>query len=61
MTCAGVRQLLDSVPGTPGGFLIISKKPKATWRCHLYPSAGDSKDLVTCASRGKMFAVRRVG
>lgn len=60
LTCAGVRQLLDSIPARPGSFLIVSKKPRVTWKCYLYPSAGDSKDLVTCSSRGRKFSVRRV-
>jgi hypothetical protein len=61
LTCAGVRrQLQGGVPATPGNYLFASGKPKVTWKCHLYPSSGDSRNLITCRSGKKQFAIRRV-
>jgi hypothetical protein len=61
LSCDGVKEVLGgSVPAEPGGYLIQTTEPRATWKCHLYPSSGNSKDLLTCADGGRAFAIRRV-
>jgi hypothetical protein len=60
LTCDGVRDLLGGALSEPGGFLIISKSPKATWKCHQYPSSGNSKDLISCVAGKRQFSILRL-
>jgi hypothetical protein len=61
LTCDEVKQVVGGgVPATPGGYLIEATEPRATWKCHIYPSSGTSPDLLACSHGVKSFAVRRV-
>ncbi|HWH19167.1 MAG TPA: hypothetical protein VN671_01440 [Solirubrobacterales bacterium] len=61
LTCDGVKQVIGgAVPATPGGYLIQAREPRATWKCHIYPSSGASPDLLACSHGAKAFAVRRM-
>jgi hypothetical protein len=61
LTCDGVRQVIGgSVPATPGGYLLETTEPDVTWRCHMYPSSGNSTNLLSCSHGSKTFAIRRV-
>jgi hypothetical protein len=60
MTCAGIKRVLTSVVATPGGYLDGTIVPGELWKCHKYPSSGNSANLLTCAYGKKAFAIRRV-
>ena len=60
MTCARIKRVFTSVVATPGGYLDGTIVPGELWKCHKYPSSGNSADLITCAYGKKAFAIRRV-
>jgi hypothetical protein len=56
LTCAAVKEIIDSVPSKPQKYLVISESPHLLWKCQLYPVKAQGV-LLRCAHRQKHFSI----